>query len=125
MRNLNIRSEKKAKQVMRSAPIIQKATSRRLSSVSLGHKNNFNKKVMKAAHTQSQVNHNIKTTMHVDNFNKHKTSPDGFQHESQQIQNVMKQTQEVSHVQQKTLHAVSAAAGASAADSVEVQLDDD
>ena len=78
---------------------------------------------MKTAQSNTQVNHNVKHTMHVDNFNKNKISQDGFQHESQQIQNIIQQSEEVSHVQQNTVQAVSAAVAAN--QSAEIQVTDE
>jgi len=120
MRNSNMRKST-ASNILRASPLSE-VQYRRLASANLATGSQVTNQSMQKANTNTQVNHNVKKTVHMDNFNRNRSSADGFQHESQQVSNVVKTQVEESHVSQNTVQAVSNAVVAE--QGAEIQVDD-
>jgi len=120
MRNSNMRKST-ASNILRASPLSE-VQYRRLASANLATGSQVTNQSMQKANTNTQVNHNVKKTFHTDNFNRNRSSADGFQHESQQVSNVVKTQVEESHVSQNTVQAVSNAVVAE--QGAEIQVDD-
>jgi len=120
MRNSNMRKST-ASNILRASPLSE-VQYRRLASANLATGSQVTNQSMQKANTNTQVNHNVKKTFHTDNFNRNRSSADGFQHESQQVSNVVKTQVEESHVSQNIVQAVSNAVVAE--QGAEIQVDD-
>jgi len=120
MRNSNMRKST-ASNILRASPLSE-VQYRRLASANLATGSQVTNQSMQKANTNTQVNHNVKKTFHTDNFNRNRSSADGFQHESQQVSNVVKTQVEESHVSQNIVQAVSNAVVAE--QGAQIQVDD-
>merc|ERR1712194_897831 len=120
MRNSGMKKST-ASNILRASPLSE-SNYRRLSNANVATGSEVTHQSMQKANTNTQVNHNVKKTVHMDNFNRNRSSRDGFQHESQQVQNVVQTQVEESHVSQNTVQAV--ANTVVAAQGAEIQVDD-
>lgn len=120
MRNSNMKKST-ASNLLRASPLSE-VRYRRLANAHLGTGSQVTNQSMQKANTNTQVNHNVKKTVHMDNFNRNRSSRDGFQHESQQVQNVIQTQVETNHVSQNTVQAV--ANTVVAEQGAEIQVDD-